>query len=317
MPEDEVKYNSLKALNLAAEWATMATSDNILPEFRSLRPFIRLIGIALVSTSLTACQTTDSNKVAVESNMSSSASATADGLSTQPGMSDEQITRTYTDALRSTADSSVEVFSLDDNDMSAPYNGAADVAVAPVPQLPRGNGKAFGGDSNVMVFPLDGASTYGVPTDMRGEIPPMIPPGGPTPLTPGPLDQSQAGAIDGVPRIYFSHGAVGVNNAGKQVTASVANQCRTTGCSVVKVEGHASTRAEAKDEVQRRMINLKVSMDRAMNVMRQLVRDGVPPESIQVTAHGDRVPPVAVPSGDTEAAARRVEILTGSSYPQY
>ena len=80
------------------------------------------------------------------------------------------------------------------------------------------------------------------------------------------------------------------------------------------MEGHASTRAEAKDEVQRRIINLKISMDRAMNVMRQLIRDGVPAGAIQVTAHGDRVPPVAVPGGDAEAAARRVEIITGTAY---
>lgn len=286
-----------------------------------MRPFFRLLSIALVITSLTACHTTDSNKVAVESNMSSSSSVSTadDSVISQPGMSDEQIVRTYKEALRSTGDSSVQIFSLDDHDMSAPYDGVDAVStMTPVPQLPQGQGKTFGGNGSVMVYSLDdGVPSYGAATYSRGDIPPMIPPGAaPTPLMPGPFDQSQLGA-DGTPRIFFAHGAVGVNSAGKQVTSHVADQCRLSGCALVKVEGHASTRAVAKDEIQRRMINLKVSMDRAMNVSRQLMRDGVPAGNIQVTAHGDRVPPVFVPGGDVEAAARRVEIFTGSNYPAY
>ena len=260
-----------------------------------MHPFIRLIGIAMIAASLSACETADSKKVEVQS--------------AQPAMSDEQIEHAYTEALRTTGNSSVEVFSLDDHDMSAPYMPEAN-PLTPAPHLPQGTGKAFGGNANVTVFPLDGAPTYGAP----GAIPAMIPPAAPTALTPAPYDQGHLGT-DNIPRIYFNHGDVGVNQAGKQVTAAVASQCRAGGCGLVKVEGHASTRAIAKDEIQRRMINLKVSMDRALNVTRQLIRDGMPADNIQVVAHGDRVPPLSVPNADPEAAARRVEILTGSSNP--
>lgn len=250
-----------------------------------MRPFIRLVGIAVIATCLSACETVSTDKK-VEV--------------VQP-MTDTAIKQTYTDAMNYKGNGSVQVFSLDGDVTSAPpvdsaYGVGVD-SMAPVGSgLPQGVGKPYGGDTNVMVFPLDDTQAYGG----RGDIPPMI----------TPYDQGQ-NVTDGVSRIYFSHGAIGVNSTGKQVTAHVADQCRATGCAVVKVEGHASTRAVAKDEVQRRLINLKVSMDRAMSVSRQLVRDGIPANAIQVTAHGDRVPP-AVPYGaDPEAAARRVEIMTG------
>ena len=296
MPEDARQHNYLKALNLAAEWATMATSDNTIPESRTLRPIIRFIAIALMATSLSACETvgTEDKKVEVA----------------QP-MSDTELKQTYNDAMKNTADGSVQVFSLDDSDMSVPYQGGVDPLTPVGSNLPQGVGKPFGGDSNVMVFSLDGPSAAPA---ARGDIPQMIPPGGPMSLTPTPFDPAQAGG-DGVSRIYFSHGGLNLNAAGKEVTSFVTDKCKAGGCGVVKVEGHASTRAEAKDEIQRRLINLKVSMDRAMNVSRQLIRSGVSADAIQVTAHGDRVPPVVVPGGDTEAAARRVEIITAPASP--
>ncbi len=251
-----------------------------------MRPFIRLVGIAVIVTSLSACETARQDKKVEIS---------------QP-MSDTAMRETYADMIRYKDSGSVQVFSLDSDMPSAPPRDSAyGVGVDSVaPMLPQGQGKPYGGDSSVMVFPLDNNTGHGG----RGDIPPMI----------TPYDQG-LNAADGAARIYFSHGAVGVNGAGKEVTSHVASQCRAVGCGIVKVEGHASTRAVAKDEVQRRLINLKVSMDRAMSVSRQLIRDGVAADAIQVTAHGDRVPPVVPYGADPESAARRVEIVTGVSNP--
>lgn len=253
-----------------------------------MRPFIRLVGVALISIGLSACETASQDqKVEIS----------------QP-MSDTAMKQTYTDTINYKNNGSVQVFSLDEDVQPAPpIDSAYGVGVdSTAPVLPQGEGKPYGGDSSVMVFPLDldNDSAYSA----RGDIPPMI----------TPHDQS-LNADSGAARIYFSHGAIGVNGAGKEVTSHVANQCRAVGCGIVKVEGHASTRAVAKDEVQRRLINLKVSMDRAMSVSRQLIRDGVSADAIQVTAHGDRVPPVVPYGADPEAAARRVEIVTGVANP--
>lgn len=277
-----------------------------------MRPIIRFFGIALIAASLTACE---SMKGGQDVKVVQGSGPLQSAPSTEPLMSDAQLQRTYNDVLKNSGNSSVQIFSLDDHDMSAPYVPEAP-AMTPAPRLPQGAGQQFGGNSHVTVFSLDdhnpsynaGGYSPAAPQG-RGGIPPMIDSG----MTPVPMSAAPA-YQDGVSRIYFSHGAKNVNSAGRRVSSHVGEQCRGGACGVVKVEGHASTRAEAKDEVQRRIINLKISMDRAMNVTRQLIRDGVPAGSIQVTAHGDRVPPVAVPGGDAEAAARRVEIITGSSY---
>ncbi|HEY0901230.1 MAG TPA: OmpA family protein [Micavibrio sp.] len=258
-----------------------------------------------MATALTACESMNGNK---------DVKVTQTNAVT-PALSDAEVQRTYNDALQNAGNSSVQVFSLDAHDMSTPY--MPEQSAAPTPQLPQGRGQQFGNNGNVQVFSLDdqnpsynaGGFSPAMPQG-RGGIPPMV-----DGMTPMPGAQNNAALYqDSIARVYFPHGGKGVNSAGKQVTANIGQQCRSGGCGVVKVEGHASTRAEAKDEVQRRIINLKISMDRAMNVMRQLVRDGVPAGAIQVTAHGDRVPPMAVPGGDAEAAARRVEIITGSAY---
>ncbi len=271
-----------------------------------MRLFIRLFGIALIATSLTACESMNKDK-----------EVTVVQEPQQPVMTDEQLQSAYRDVLKNSGHSSVQVFSLDDYDMSAPYV-PEQTAMLPAPRLPQGTGQPFGGNSHVTVFSLDdqipayNAGGYGPATPYgHGGIPPMI--DGhmlPVPMGNGGADIYQ----DAISRIYFSHGGKAINAAGREVAGHVGQQCRGGGCGLVKVEGHASTRAEAKDEVQRRIINLKISMDRAMAVMRQLVRDGVPAGSIQVTAHGDRVPPTVVPGGDAEAASRRVEIITGSGH---
>ena len=257
-----------------------------------MRPFIRFIGIALIAASLSACETTVAEDKKVEV--------------IQP-ISDLEMQKVYSTAITSSSDSSVEVFPLD-RDLSAlpPVDsaygeGAMDALVPPVPKLPQGIGRAYGGDSNVMVFSLD--TNNAAPFVESAGIPDMIS---------TPFDHSQA-VIDNMAKIYFEHGRSSLSVADTKVVASIADQCRGGGCGMVKIDGHASTRAVAKDEIQRRLINLKISMERAMSVSRQLIRSGVAADAIQVTAHGDRVPP----ADGSEALARRVEIGTTVFHPLY
>lgn len=274
-----------------------------------MRPFIRLMAIALLSSTLAACETAQVSEKQV--------------VVTQQEISETTLKQTYDQMMANTQNGSVQVFSLDAPAPDSVYAPAPSAALtpldAPVFPQPAGPGRAYGGNSNVMVFPVDPLPSQDVTG--RGGIPPMIPPAPlvPSPLAPLPYEQglsmTPSSQTSGMSKIYFSHGATAVSPAGRDVTAAVTGQCRASGCALVKVEGHASTRAVAQDEIQRRLINLKVSMDRAMNVSRQLIRDGVPAAAIQVIAHGDRVPPAALPDVDAEAAARRVEISTSSAAP--
>jgi outer membrane protein OmpA-like peptidoglycan-associated protein len=115
-----------------------------------------------------------------------------------------------------------------------------------------------------------------------------------------------------VSRIYFSHGSSNLSGAGKQVVSDVAQrQSQYNPGGLVAVEAHASSRAEASDPVERRIVNLKMSMDRAYKVSSALIRAGVPATSIRTTAYGDTRPAAPLPGVSAEDASRRVEILTG------
>ena len=107
--------------------------------------------------------------------------------------------------------------------------------------------------------------------------------------------------------VYFEHGSSALSATARKAIASAA---RNYGGHIV-VEGHASQRAQTNDPVQRGIINLQMSMKRAMAVTKQLIRDGVPPESIKTTAYGSAKPAVMETDRATEAKNRRVEILTG------
>ena len=117
---------------------------------------------------------------------------------------------------------------------------------------------------------------------------------------------------DGVARIYYGHGATNLSPAGKQVVSEVAQrQTQYNPGGLIAVEAHASNRAEASDPVERRIVNLKTSMDRAYKVSSALMRAGVPATAIRTTAYGDTRPAAALPGVSAEDASRRVEIFTG------
>ena len=76
----------------------------------------------------------------------------------------------------------------------------------------------------------------------------------------------------------------------------------------IRVVGHSSSRTGDMDPVRHKLINFKVSLDRANAVAQELIRLGVPPDKLIVSAKSDAEPIYfeIMPLG--EAGNRRVEI---------
>ena len=108
-------------------------------------------------------------------------------------------------------------------------------------------------------------------------------------------------------RIYFAHDSKNLTESGRNVVEHVAQSYNGQS---IAVEGHASSRSEQKTTVERKIMNLRVSMDRALTVSRALMQDGVPAEAIETKAFGDTKPPLVSVGMDPEAAARRVEVFS-------
>lgn len=248
-------------------------------DLRSFNKGILIVGAALL---LQGCQTTGGDNVAV-------------ATTPEPSASDMMAAEMTT--------GSVKVFSLDDV-APPPPPAFTDAGMGYAVRTPLAEGGAT--DPNVMVFPLDDLPP--VPVAM-GAVPPLMPPAAEVPFSSPFPATAYDGAVTLTPpgatvaangaQIYFPHGSSKLSPAGREVVDSVAARG-----GYVEVEGHASARAEASDPVEKRIVNLKMSMDRAFRVSSALIRKGVPPESIKTTVYGD-----ARPTGD-EQTSRRVDILT-------
>ena len=202
----------------------------------------------------------------------------------------------------------VQLFSLDGP--AAGYSaGFTATKASPMKDSTQG-GVVSSQDSSVTVYPLDG--------DMVQPWAPVASTGQPEALTPvppyPPRDRMDAQGVE-PSRIYFAHSAVKLDGPAKQVIKTVAQRA---GAGAIQVEGHASTRTATTNPVESRIVNLKVSMERAYDVTRELIRDGVPAETIQTRAWGDTRPALRVDGKSTEDASRRVEIYVSpiaASYP--
>lgn len=236
---------------------------------QSFNKGILMVGVALL---LQGCQTTANENIAVTNTPEMSAS-------------DQMAVEMTT--------GSVKVYSLDEPLPPPPAFTDAGAGYSVRTPLIAGGSS----DPNVMVFPLDGAP---VPV-FDGAVPPLMPPAAEVPYSspfPASAAPFSAVTVNGA-QIYFKHGSSRLSPADQSVLSGVA-----TRGGFIEVEGHASTRAEANDPVEKRIVNLKMSMDRAFKVSSSLIRKGVPPEAIKTTVYGD-----ARPAG-SEETSRRVDVLT-------
>jgi flagellar motor protein MotB len=77
----------------------------------------------------------------------------------------------------------------------------------------------------------------------------------------------------------------------------------------VRVIGHSSMGARTFNSAQREAVNFKMSLKRANAVANELIRQGIPPEYVEVVAEGDRAPVYAETSQTGAAHNRRTEIF--------
>lgn len=254
---------------------------------RTFNQTILLLGTALL---LQACQTTGNDQIAVTNNVADT---------------------TFSQTAEEMTGGSVKVYSLDEPVAPPPlaFNDAGPGFALQAPS------QGVGTDPNVMVFPIDDNLPPPVFAGAPGLMPPApevpfsspFPAGAPAPMmltppgsVPPPLMAYEPAVTVNGAQIFFPHGSSRVSATGKQVIDDVVRR----GGGLVEVVGHASARAEASDPVEKRIVNLKMSMDRAFKVSSALMRSGVPAEAIVTIAHGDTRP------AGGEDVSRRVEILT-------
>ena len=198
---------------------------------------------------------------------------------------------------------SVELYTLDETN-PVPVGRAQDAGGMNVYQSA---GLQSSTDPSVTVFPFaDGHTGAYAP----GARPTRGQHRGMDPLLPMPTELGAIPAYAGSPtRIYFEHGSAALSGTARKVLATVAQRyVEYTPGYMVEIDGHASTRTDINDPVKSRIINFDMSMKRAMAVTKQLIRDGVPVDSVKATAYGDTHPAVLENNRADEARNRRVEI---------
>ncbi len=114
-----------------------------------------------------------------------------------------------------------------------------------------------------------------------------------------------------VATIVFGNGSASLDQRDRGILRDVRrvfDQYRSKG-GKVRVIGHASSRTRNMDPVKHKMVNYRISADRADAVARELMRMGVPAQDIFVGASSDTDPIYYefMPSG--EAGNRRAEIF--------
>lgn len=165
-------------------------------------------------------------------------------------------------------------------------------------------------EPNVTVFPLADNGPY------PGQSPQALWPNAVLPgsdMTPYPAPSVTSYGGSGTARVYFKHGSSHLDGDDRKVIQSISEEAKFAPVARVSVEGHASKRAGTGDPVKDQIVNLKESMNRAYEVSKTMMLNGVPGEKIKTTAWGDTMPPAAVRNNE-EAESRRVEVYTGSGY---
>ena len=119
-----------------------------------------------------------------------------------------------------------------------------------------------------------------------------------------------AGAVR-VATIQFGNGSARLTANDRRILANVRQLQRERG-GKIRIVGHASSRTRTMDPVKHKMVNFKVSVDRANVVARELMRLGFKKEQLVVDAVSDTSPLYheVMPSG--EAGNRRAEIYLES-----
>lgn len=189
--------------------------------------------------------------------------------------------------------SNVQIFSLDDPapNMNTPYRGSSTMG------KPR-----LVGNSNVQIADIGQPRLTMPPTRSAAPAPQLR--GPVTTIDPEPQAASNN---DAVTRIFFEHGSAVLSTDDVQKLASVS---RIADANTISVEGYASERVSAaQSEIERKQINLEVSMKRATAVAKNLIASGVPAQKIRTVAWGEEGANITVDGMNAEQSARRVDVI--------
>ncbi|MDP6895922.1 MAG: OmpA family protein [Rhodospirillales bacterium] len=120
-----------------------------------------------------------------------------------------------------------------------------------------------------------------------------------------------AAGVVKVATIHFRNGSSALTTRDRQIIANALQLKKERG-GRIHIIGHASSRTRSTDPVRHKMLNFKVSVDRADAVARELIRLGVKKKELVVDAISDAQPVYFefMPTG--EAGNRRAEIYLES-----
>ena len=108
--------------------------------------------------------------------------------------------------------------------------------------------------------------------------------------------------------IYFGNGSSRLSSEDDSILRAVTDIFRRTG-GKVRVVGHSSMGSPRFNPAQRELVNYRMSLKRANVVAGGLIRNGIPADSVEVIAEGDRAPVYAETSQIGAAYNRRAEIF--------
>lgn len=159
-------------------------------------------------------------------------------------------------------------------------------------------------DPNVTVFPLANGGPY--PGQLlQGSTQPT---GWPHAILPSMYSAQPHLTSSGATKVYFNHGSSRLSPRDKATIRGAAKTAKFAPVNRIHIEGHASKRAETGDPVRNNILNLKESMNRAFEVSKEMMMQGVPGEKIKTTAWGDSQQSPSMP----EDQARRVDVYPGN-----
>ncbi len=216
------------------------------------------------------------------------------------------------EAISRSTNGRVQVFDLDAPAPQASYVAPLSSDIQSVPAAPvapvvqaRPAARVFSADPSVEVFPFeDFVPSVSAVQPMQANPPPPVE----QPVRAEEDYVAVAGHNGDKVIVYFDHDSAVLSQVALGQVSSVAGQFNQASGKGVTVEGHSSVKANYNDAAQRKVVNLKISMDRAFAVARSLIQSGVPAEFIRVMAWGDTHPPLQTDGKTAEDAARRVEI---------
>lgn len=128
----------------------------------------------------------------------------------------------------------------------------------------------------------------------------------------GDIALSQDGTrlrVDLVDKILFDSGKTQVSKSGENVLARMGSVLAAMEGKQVQVSGHTDDRPISEKLRATYPTNWELSMARAMNVVRFLEAQGVPPQKLVASGHGQYAPIASNKTNRGRARNRRIEIL--------